>query len=104
MNKVRSYVKSVKSRGSLACAFLVRAWQNLLCRWGWHDDAPSTWYNLHIDHPDGTTKVAGVRIVFTCKCCDHSIQGEHFETSADRLHWNASPERRRVTLRDWGNQ
>lgn len=38
MSKVRAYVKSVKSRGSLACAFLPRAWGKLLCGLNCHDD------------------------------------------------------------------
>jgi hypothetical protein len=38
MTKARAYVKSVKSRGSLACAFLARARGKLLCQLNWHDD------------------------------------------------------------------
>jgi hypothetical protein len=104
MNKARACVKSVKSRGALACAFLLRAWRKLLCRWNYHADTPSVWYDLHLDHPDGTAKLVGVRISFCCSRCNSTMNSQHFETSADRLHWNAHPERRRVTVRDWSAQ
>jgi hypothetical protein len=38
MTKARAYVKSVKSRGSLACAFLLRAWGKRLCWLNLHDE------------------------------------------------------------------
>lgn len=101
MTKARAYVKSVKSRGALACAFLLRHWKKLLCRWNWHDDGMGAWSDLHIDHPDGTTKLAGTRIEFTCSHCRSSVHSDSFAAEADRLHWQAHPERRRITLRDW---
>lgn len=94
-------VKSGKSRGALACAFLVRAWGKLLCRLNKHDDGMGVWSDLHLDHWDGTTKLAGVRITFTCSRCKSSVECDTFNASSDRLTWNAHPERRRVTLREW---
>lgn len=101
MTKARACVKSIKLRGALACAFLARAWGKLLCRWNWHDEQMGVWSDLHLDHPDGTTKPVGDRIEWSCARCGSGLRADYILLVSDRLTWNAHPERRRVTLRDW---
>lgn len=100
MTKARAYVKSVKSRGSLACAFLLREWQKLLCHLNWHDDVPGVWYDLVIALSEKSHVKMGDRVVFTCSRCCASIQGDHFKSVSDRQRWIAHPQRH-VILHEW---
>lgn len=102
MNKFRSCMKSVKSRGSLACAFLVRAWGKLLCRMNWHNDGQGVWHDLQTVGASGVPNKVGDRVVFTCARCGSSVHCDGFDTEASRMRWNAAPEKRRIILRDWG--
>lgn len=101
MTKARAYVKSVKSRGSLACAFLARAWGKLLCRWNWHDDGMGIWSRLELIEGEQCSSVVGDRIVWTCDRCGSCVQHDRFVTIGARNDWMACPDKRRVTLRDW---
>jgi hypothetical protein len=103
MNKARAYVKSVQSRGALACAFLLREWQKLLCHWNYHDDELGVWFDLTVALSEKTHVKIGDRVVFTCSRCGSHIQGDHFATPSDRQRWASHPGRR-ATLRDWSSQ
>lgn len=103
MNKVRAYVKSVKSRGSLACAFLVRAWRKRLCRWDWHDDGASIWSDLILEREGQGASgcVVGDRIEWACVHCDRRLAYHRFHTLSARQEWIAHPSHRRVLPRNW---
>lgn len=101
MNKARSYAKSDQSRGAMACAFLLRAWRALLCRWNWHDDGMGTWYNLELHAPDQSVTKVGDRVVWVCAHCGSRIQHEGFATLSARREWIANPAQRRVFLREF---
>lgn len=99
MNKARSYVKSVIERGSLARAFLARAWGKLLCRWNWHDDGLGQWYDLAIELPKQGILV-GSRLEFTCSRCQSKIHCDSFNGVGAQHDWVAFPELRRVLPRE----
>jgi hypothetical protein len=97
-------VKSGKSRGALACTFLVGAWQKLLCRLNRHDDGMGTWFDLILvtDGQGSSGTLVGTRIDWTCACCYSSHHLITFASDADRLRWHSTPgNKRRMMLRDW---
>lgn len=97
-------VKSGKSRGALACAFLVGAWGKLLCRFGRHDTRMARWYWLElVGYVPGRHRM-GERLEWRCHrpCCKHALTMNRFNDTLSRVMWSIAPDMHQVkTLRAW---